>query len=102
MSDNLDIPFDDRDEYIGEESLEAFINKLKRINKMNNKKYQMNKFYVGSNSVFNRDWGHSTLNKAIEHARELMNEKDMEEVFVVQIIRVIKREKSPIKIEVIK
>lgn len=57
------------------------------------------KFYVGSQAMkTNNDWAHSTLNGAIEHAKKLAEESDEDQI-VVQIIRVVRRQKSPIIVE---
>jgi len=60
-----------------------------------------NRFYVGSRSIVfggRTEWAHPTLEKAISHAKELVEETDAEQI-VVQIIRVIKRKDSPITVE---
>lgn len=62
-------------------------------------KITRNKFYVGAESALDRNWGHPTLPKAIAHAEELMNEQDRDEMFVVQIIRVVRRRKMPVEVE---
>jgi len=66
--------------------------------KMNQNDIRKNKFYVGSNTIFGRNWGHATMDKAIKHAQELMDEQGLEETFIVQIVRVCKRQKNPIKV----
>lgn len=74
----------------------------KEMERHKNIKYEQNRFYVGSNSVLDRAWGHSTVKNAIEHAKELMDDQNMDETFIVQIIRVVKREHPPVRVEVIK
>lgn len=91
---------------------EKKMNKIKHINSRTNKlpeKYHRNRFYIGSDSVFNgRNWGHKTLPEAIAHAEKLITGRDpygndaKEEVFIVQIVRVVRKKKIPIEIEVIK
>lgn len=65
-----------------------------------NEHIKNNKYYVGANSVFIRDWGHSTLNAASVHAAELLDSDEREEVFIVKIVRVIRKKKikSPVEI----
>ena len=67
-------------------------------------KYKRNKFYVGSETVFGRNWGHTTLNAAVEHARSIMDRDNRDETFVVQIVRVIRKKpvKTPIEIITVK
>lgn len=55
-----------------------------------------NKFYVGSNGVLARNWGHADLNKAVAHAKALLDEDDDKTfVFVVKIVKVVKRASRP-------
>lgn len=61
-----------------------------------------NRFYVGSKSVFTKDWGHEKLADAVAHATELLEERDGEEQFVVQIVRVVRRKPQPIVVETVK
>ena len=58
-----------------------------------------NKFYVGSPKALQNNWGHRTLAKAVEHAEQVLDEQDMEETFVVQIVRVVRRRKAPVEVE---
>lgn len=77
--------------------------RIKQIMKNSTKKYERNKFYVGSDSVFNgRDWGHPTLNAAVKHGEELLTDNDKDEVFIVKIVRVIRRKKAPVEVIEIK
>lgn len=59
------------------------------------------KFYVGASRMQDRnnDWAHTTIEKAVEHARQLMEEEDSDEKIIVQIIRVVKRQRAPIIVE---
>ncbi len=59
------------------------------------------KFYVGSRTMIDGsrlDWPHTTLNGAIEHAKKLAEESDQDQI-VVQIIRLVRRQKTPIIVE---
>lgn len=58
-----------------------------------------NKFYVGSPRAIDQNWGHRTLVKAVEHAGQLLDEQDMEETFVVQIVRVVRRKRAPVEVQ---
>lgn len=73
-----------------------------RIKKMTNKQIQDNKFYIGSNSVFTREnnkgWGHKTIDGAIIHARSMIQLEGKDEVFIVKIVKVVTREKAPVKV----
>jgi len=62
-------------------------------------KIKRNKFYVGAEGALDRNWGHPTLPKAINHAEQLMDEQGRDEMFVVQIIRVVRRRKAPVEVE---
>ena len=101
MNDNMDEPTyydnDDDPPYPPE-----YFNRLNKI--MNkDKKYEANKYYVGSNSVFNgRNWGHPTENLAIKHAQKLMEDNDQDEIFIVKIVKVIRRKVAPVEIITIK
>jgi hypothetical protein len=57
-----------------------------------------NKFYVGSRTALDRQWGHRKIEHAIEHAKKLIEDTD-EDQFIVQIVRVVKREKTPITVK---
>lgn len=57
-----------------------------------------NRFYVGHPRVFKDGWGHPSLEDAIEHGCDLMAD-GREECFIVQIVRVLRREQQPVKIE---
>ena len=60
-----------------------------------------NRFYVGSQRVFRQNWGHSTVEEAIQHGRELMDEQGEDEAFIVQIIRVLRRKPTPVIVQVV-
>ena len=93
MSDNMDEPHDNYP-YNFLENLERIMNK--------DKKYEANKYYVGSNSIFSRGWGHPTETKAIQHAKELLDEQNQDEIFIVKIVKVVKRRVAPVEIVNIK
>jgi hypothetical protein len=114
MSDNMDMPFDDS---IAEQHLESLDGKviiidslttasqyLERLNNMMNKdkKYEANKYYVGSNSIFARNWGHPTENKAIQHAQKLLETDGNDEIFIVKIVKVVRRKTAPVEVITIK
>lgn len=56
------------------------------------------KFYVGSSTVADSTWGHTTLDAAIQHAKTLCEENDTEQI-VVQIVRRIKPARRPVIVE---
>lgn len=63
---------------------------------------EKNKFYIGSNSIFTRGngWGHSNIEAAIEHAQSMLSEKEgTDAVFIVQIVKVVKRKPINVIIE---
>ena len=71
--------------------------------------FQMNKFYVGARHIAkgienktNAEWSRATVEGAIQHAKELMEDEDIDTAIVVQIIRVIRRAKNPVFIEKVK
>jgi len=66
--------------------------------KVKQDQYKRNKFYIGSDSIFGRNWGRRTLPEAIKHAQELMEEQDKEEVFIVKIVKVVRRKRAPIEV----
>ena len=69
------------------------------------KKQQLedNKFYIGSNSIFQRGgkgWGHPTEAEAVEHAQRMLSEQPgTGEVFIVEIIKVVRRKPIDVDIE---
>jgi len=60
-------------------------------------RYQRNKFYIGSNAVLDKDWGSPTLEHAIGLAKDRVAKTDCE-VFVVKIIKVVRRARPPIDV----
>lgn len=58
------------------------------------------KFYVGSRTMKDQEngWGHTTLNGALEHAKQLAQEQEEDQI-VVQIVRVVRRQKVPLIVE---
>lgn len=69
-------------------------------------KFKMNKFYVGASHIadaiaINRNdvWTKPTLVSAIAHGRELMEEEERDIVVIVEIKYVLRRERTPIKVE---
>lgn len=75
------------------------ISRANPVNLTIEQKVRRNKFYVGSSSVFTRNWGHMDLAGALEHGKDLLEEKiEDDEIFVVQIIKVIRRKRSPIEV----
>lgn len=70
------------------------------------------KFYVGANKVFNthdygpltgETWAKKTEAEAIEHAKQILEEKpDQDFAFVVKVIKVIRRKRVPLVVETIK
>jgi hypothetical protein len=61
-----------------------------------------NKFYVGSPTVFINKWGHPTLDEAIKHAQDMFQKnKNLTEVSIVEIVRVVKRKPIEVDIETV-
>lgn len=77
----------------------------KEMAKVPIKKQQLedNKFYIGSNSIFSRGgkgWGHPTEAEAVEHAQRMLSENEgASEVFIVEIIKVVRRKPIDVDIE---
>lgn len=71
-------------------------------NKMiTNEMIAKNKFYIGSKSVFNRGqhgWGHRTIDGALTHAKGMIELEKEEEVFIVKIVKVIRRKTAPVEV----
>ncbi len=66
---------------------------------LNKKKLEDNKFYIGSTSIFNKGWGHPTEAEAVEHAQRMLSEQpETGEVFIVEIIKVVRR--KPVEVDV--
>jgi hypothetical protein len=87
-------------EFSIEKNIQVSINEFtERMIKMANAdKYNRNKFYIGSNSVFDRNWGHRTLNEAINHAKVIMDNDNKDEIFIVKIVKVVRRKSAPIEV----
>ncbi len=70
------------------------------------------KFYVGANKVFDthaygelcgKTWAKKTEAEAIEHAKEILEKNPRQEfAFVVKVIKIVKRDRPPYKVEVVK
>jgi len=67
---------------------------------------EINKFYVGAahiataiESGCNAEWSHSTYEKAVEHAKAIMEREDKECAIIVKIVAVLRRETRPIRVE---
>jgi hypothetical protein len=80
--------------------------KTKKVTPVSKSKKVTNRFYV-AHSKINSDlhslspgWAKPTLEDAIEHARKLMEENhNTEECLIVEVIRVVRRKKTPISVE---
>jgi hypothetical protein len=63
---------------------------------------EQGKFYVGSRSAFiarrSSPWAKKTLEAAVNHARELVDSTG-EDQFVVQVVRIVAKQKTPTKVE---
>jgi hypothetical protein len=95
-----------RDYEEGERKVKATRNVKKLLNKIelaDTKMVKDNKFYVGSHSALERDWGHATLEAAVAHAEELLDASPGREfTFVVQIVRIVKRRRVPVTVVKVK
>lgn len=83
--------------------MDAFRNRMKKLKEKNMSsipKTIKKRFYVGSLSVFQNGNNHlkTTLSEAVDEAKRKLEETD-EEQFVVQIVRVVRREQKPIIVE---
>jgi hypothetical protein len=60
-----------------------------------------NRFYIGSNGVLANNWGHETLEDAIEDAKQRLASSGNKgaTMFIVQIIRVVKPEQPKFNVE---
>lgn len=56
-------------------------------------------FYVGSNAM-PENWTHADLKTAVAHATQLVNDREtgQEEVFVVKIVKVVRRKEAPVTV----
>ena len=53
---------------------------------------QMRRFYVGSEAAMRSGWAKDTLEEAIAHGKKILREdKTKDSVFIVQVIKVVKR-----------
>lgn len=77
------------------------------------KKTKLNRFYVAASGVTrnsathhggtNDSWAKPTLEAAIEHGRKILDEdRSKDEVFIIQIIRRVRRKDQPVVVEVVK
>lgn len=68
-----------------------------------NEQLKDNKFYIGSNSIFTRGsggWGHKTLDEAVAHAQQMLTDKkEADTVFIVEIVKVVRRKPIDVNIE---
>lgn len=69
----------------------------KEKKKMHPKKMRegLKRFYIGSNSL-TPDWTHASLKDAEAHATKLIDRDGYEDVFIVEIKRVVRRKKQPV------
>ena len=62
-----------------------------------------NKFYVAADRIMDghlhTSWRRPSIEAAVRHAQELMERDGSEQKYIVQIVRVVKREKPPIRVE---
>jgi hypothetical protein len=58
-------------------------------------------FYIGSNAL-PANWTHADLKTAVAHATELVNDRDgsQDEVFIVKIVKVVRRKEAPVTVTV--
>lgn len=56
-------------------------------------------FYIGSNAM-PTEWSHSDLKTAVAHANELLNDRsnNQDSVFIVKVIKVVRRKSAPIEV----
>lgn len=64
-----------------------------------------NRFYIGSDQVFNKPsggWGHPTIEEAQAQAQEMLRTReDLEQVFIVEIKSVVRRKPIEVVIETV-
>lgn len=74
--------------------------KSNKVTKVNNTTVSVkNKFYCGATDILSNGWAKPTLEEAIKNARKILDENpDRDKIAIVQIIRVVTREKTPIKV----
>lgn len=89
------------DWYDGPTSYEEFHYYYKKEPKMT-KSLPKNRFYVASGNVIdgnsNAQWKKATLNEATEHGKNLMERQDLDEVYIVKVVRVIRRAPAPVQV----
>jgi hypothetical protein len=61
---------------------------------------QTNKFYVGSHLALDRAWGHPTIEAAVEHAKNLIEETGSDQ-FIVEIVRLVRRKNAPVEVKTV-
>ncbi len=90
-NDNFDLDF---------MTFRSNMERLRKKNMLTIPKTIKKRFYVGSLSVFQNGNNHlkTTLSEAVDDAKRKLEETD-EEQFVVQIVRVVRREQKPIIVE---
>lgn len=62
------------------------------------------RFYVAAESISDGDtgnWTHQRVEQAITHAKCLMEEDGRDQCYIVQIIKVVKRAKLPVRVETV-
>lgn len=74
---------------------------IKEMRKITSEQVKRNKFYVGANSVFDRNWGHPTEKEAIGHAESLMAGTNNDYI-VVKIVAIVKRKEVPVSVQRVK
>lgn len=67
---------------------------------------EFNRFYIGTSNIadnlHNNSYTHATIDDAVADAQgRLEDEPDLDVVIVVQIVRVVRRAKAPITVEVV-
>lgn len=71
--------------------------------KVTKEQVKKNRFYVGSPDALRRGWGHESLQAATDHAADMIDKGQQgEEQFIVKIVRVVRKKKTPVTIEDVK
>lgn len=65
----------------------------------NAEQIKANRFYVGHPRIFRDNWGHPTIEEATQHAKDLLEDHDRQETFIVQIVRVVTRRPTPLVVK---
>ena len=103
MSDNMDMPPEDNeyDYFHG-----RFTDKHYTIKSKKMKPVKLNKFYVGAEHIAQAifdgrqdSWTSPSLEAAIAKGKQILEDDDKDCVIIVQIFRVIRRQKSPIVVQ---